>query len=91
MLGGASIAAVMTVPEATVHKYSDLLLREYEIGMTFYLVVSPPARNPIQLEYCDQAQFCRLILFRLDLTHNLRSLFLIEDISHSASPGFKLF
>ena len=59
--------------------------------MPFYRVVSPPACNPVLLIYFNQSQFRGLILFRLDLTHNVRSLLRIENISHSDSPGFKLY
>ena len=91
MIGRASVSAVMPMPETTVHKHSDFLLWEHEIWMPFYRVVSPPACNPVLLEYFNQPQFCGLVLFRFDLTHNIRSLFCIENISHGNSPGFKLY
>lgn len=34
------------VPEASVHEYSNLQMREKEVGRALDFVVSPPARNP---------------------------------------------
>ena len=91
MIGRASVSAVVSMPETAVHKHGDLLLWKYEIWMSFYRVVSPPACNPVLLEYFNQPQFGGLVLFGLDPTHNVRSLFRIENISHGDSPGFKLY
>ena len=91
MVDRASVSAVVSVPETAVHKHSDLFLWKYEIGMSFYWVISPPACNPILLEYFNQSKFRGLVLFGLNLTHNVRSLFHIENISHGNSPGFKFY
>lgn len=91
MVGGTCIPTIMSVPEATIHKHSDLFLGKYKIGMSLYLIVSSPACDSVMLEYFNQTQFSGLILFGLDLSHDVGPFFRIENIRHYKSPGFKLY
>ena len=50
MLGGASVPAVMSVPEATVNKHGYLLFGEHKIGVSFYGVIAPPPGDTVLLE-----------------------------------------
>ena len=81
----------MSMPEAAVHKHGNLFLWEHEIGMTPYRVVSPPTCDSILLEYFNQPQFRGLVLFGLDLPHDVRPLFRIKNICHDKSAGFKFY
>ncbi len=42
--------AFVAVPEATIDKYSDLFLKEDEVGVAFDVVVATPAGNTVFLE-----------------------------------------
>lgn len=81
----------MSMPEAAVHKHGNLFLWEHEIGMALYWVVSPPTCDSVLLEYFNQPQFRGLVLFGLDLPHDVRPLFRIKNICHDKSPGFKFY
>lgn len=91
MVDRASISAVVPMPEATVHEYSDFLLRKYKIRVAFYRVIPPPAFDSVLLKYFNQSQFGRLVLFGLDPPHNIRPLSYIKNVCHGKSPGFKFY
>ena len=91
MIDRASVSAIMSMPEAAVHKHGNLFLWEHEIGMALYWVVSPPTCDSVLLEYFNQPQFRGLVLFGLDLPHDVRPLFRIENIRHDRLPGLKLY
>jgi len=51
VFGGAGIAAVMSMPEASVYKNGDFLLWKNEVRMPFYGIVTPPSCDAILMEY----------------------------------------
>lgn len=79
------------MPEAAVYKYGDFSLWKHKIRMALYRVIPPPACNSVLLKNFNQPKFGTLIFIRLDLPHNVRSLFCVEYIRHNRSPCFKLY
>lgn len=79
------------MPEAAVYKYGDFSLWKHKIRMALHRVIPPPACDSVLLENLNQPKFGTLIFFRLDLPHNVRSLFCVEYIRHNQSPCFKLY
>ena len=71
MIDRASVSAIMSMPDAAVHKHGNLFLWEHEIGMALYWVVSPPTGDSVLLEYFNQPQFRGLVF--LDLTCRMMS------------------
>ena len=90
MLGGAGITAVMPMPKTSVNKNGNLLIWKHKIRVALYGIVAPPSCDAVLLEYLYQPQFGRFVFLRLDLPHNVRSLFFIENVRHNKSPCFKL-
>ena len=91
MIDRASVSAIMSMPEAAVHKHGNLYLGEHEIGMTLYRVVSPPICGSGMLESFNQPQSHGLVHFGLDLLHDVSPLFRIKNICHDKSHGFKFY
>ncbi len=61
MVGWSRISAIMAMPKTAVDKDGDSLVKENEIGMTFYLICSPPAGDMVfleQLNHCQLGAFC---------------------------------
>lgn len=90
MVGGVGVSAIMPMPEAAVHKHSNLFLGKDKIGAPFYRIIPSPARDPILFENVDQSQLGGLVILRLDLPHDSRPFLLVEHICHGRSLRLKI-
>ena len=81
---GAGISAIMSMPKTSVYEYSDFLIKENKIRMSFNFIISSPARYSILLENLYQLKFRRLVIFRSHSTHYLRALFIVKYIRHNS-------
>ena len=68
---GAGISAIMSVPKTSVYEYSDFLIKENEIRMSFNFIIPSPACYSILFENLYQLEFRGLIVFRAHPTHYL--------------------
>jgi len=71
-----------TVPEATVHKYSDTAATEYKVRSAEDRLIPPPAFQVMLSKQKDERKFGRLVPLALDTSHHGGPLGFGEDISH---------
>lgn len=64
------VAAVMSMPEATIHKDGNALFKKDEIRMSFYLIAMSPSRDMIRFEVLNQFQLRALRILTLNSAHH---------------------